>query len=100
MTKKPIAENKIEIIYKIIQDCIAKKITQEQCAMRLGISVRQVKRKCKLMRETNSIDSLMHKNKARPPKNRIPVNIRDHVIQCCNTMFNGYGPTLLNVINY
>ena len=96
MTKKSIPESNIEIIYKAIQDCIAKKITQEQCALCLGISVRQVKRKCKLVRETNNIKSLIHKNKGRLPKNRIANNVRDHVIHCCNNMFKGYGPTLVS----
>ena len=81
---------------KLLQDCICKKIKQKRCAELLGLSVRQVKRKCKALRDKKDVKALIHGNTNKKPQNITTDAIREHIIQCCNTMFHGYGPTLVS----
>lgn len=76
----------------LLKDCIAGKITQVVCAGILDLSVRQIKRKCKEVRNSGVFK---HGNKGRTPVNRISDEIRNHILECCNTDFKGFGPTLV-----
>ena len=82
--------------HAFLRDCIDKKMKQNQCAILLGLSVRQIKRKCKVLSATGDNVSLTHKNKGRCPVNRIADGVRDHVLECCRSIFTGYGPTLVS----
>ncbi len=78
---------------ELLKDCLAKKITQETCALLLNLSVRQIKRKCKDLRTKGLLE---HGNKGRCPVNRISDAIRAHVVECCKNNFQGFGPTLVS----
>ena len=82
--------------YDILQSCIDKKITQKECGVLLGLSTRQIKRKCKLLRNSKGDTNLSHRNTGRSPVNRISEVVRNHVLECCNTIYNDYGPTLVS----
>ena len=89
-----IALNRIspEAELSLLKDCISGNITQVVCASILDLSVRQIKRKCKEVRDSGL---LKHGNKGRVPVNRISDEIRNHILECCNTDFKGFGPTLV-----
>lgn len=76
----------------LLKDCVAGKLTQVICASILGLSVRQIKRKCKEVRTTGTLN---HGNRDRVPINRLPDEIRNHILKCCNADFQGFGPTLV-----
>lgn len=96
MRKGKLTKSNSEQNYKLLQDCINNKLTQKNCAILLGLSERQIRRKCNKLRSNNSISALAHKSRGRCPINRIPDKLRKSLIQCCNTVFSGYGPTLVS----
>ena len=87
--------NKIKsaVVFELLKDCLDKKVTQEVCAETLGLSVRQIKRKCKQLSLNGSRE---HGNKSRVPINRISDTIRNHIVECCKGSFQGFGPTMVS----
>ena len=92
MSNRALNRISLEAELDLLKDCIAGKITQVICAGILDLSVRQIKRKCKEVRDNGL---LRHGNKGRAPVNRISDEIRNHILECCNTDFKGFGPTLV-----
>jgi hypothetical protein len=91
--KKKLNKVRPEVELGLLKDCIARKITQTVCAEILGLSVRQIKRKCKALRSNGILE---HGNKGRCPVNRISDDIRNHIIECCKGDYQGFGPTLVS----
>jgi len=92
MNKKSLNKVSPEVELALLKDCIAGKIKQNDCAGILNLSLRQIKRKCKEIRDSGL---LKHGNTGNVPVNRISDEIRNHILQCCNTDFKNFGPTLV-----
>ncbi len=90
-------EAKLKRNYNLLTQCNNGEISQVECARLLELSPRQIKRKCKLLRDNhNNIDGLLRKKSAKPPANKVSEALRTEIIECCKTKFYGYGPTIVN----
>ena len=94
MNKKSLNKVSPEVELALLKDCIAGKIKQNDCAGILNLSLRQIKRKCKEIRDRGL---LKHGNTGNVPVNRISDEIRNHILQCCNTDFKALDQRLLEM---
>jgi predicted DNA-binding protein (UPF0251 family) len=66
--------------YDIISKANAGFITVKEASIALGISERQVKRLKKEVRERGA-QALIHGNSARPPRSKMPDDVKDNVLR-------------------
>ena len=71
-----------------------KLMKQAAAAVALGISVRQVKRMCKVERQQGSF-GLMPKRKGHPAINQTPYAIKQQIILLAKTKYIDFGPTFM-----
>lgn len=77
---------------EVLERVLRKEITQEQAALILGISDRQVRRKLKKYL-AGGITSLIHKNKGCPSKRIIDPQIKKKALTAVAKKYSDYGPT-------
>jgi transposase len=79
--------------YAVIQQVIDKKLRQADAADRLGISVRQVKRLCRQVREHGAA-GLISKRRGKPSNRRIDAEQRAHYVALVREHYTDFGPEL------
>lgn len=77
----------------VIQQAIEGNITEEEAANILDISVRQVRRLKKKVREEGVI-GLAHKNRGKESNRAIEEKRKQKIIKICQSKYEGFGPTL------
>jgi transposase len=70
---------KQEVVFWVLEDFRAGKLTRREAALKLGISEKSVTRKAKRIRETG-LSGLRHGNKQRPASNRRPDALKQEVL--------------------
>ena len=78
---------------EVVQAVAGSRLTQAEAAVRLKLSVRQVKRLCRNYRETGAA-GLVSKRRGRPSNHRIGEAERARVIELIKARYQGFGPTL------
>jgi hypothetical protein len=77
---------------KIIQQTIDKQITQETAATILGLSVRQVKRIVKKVRQSGD-QGVIHQSRGKESNRKIPEAIKRHVLSLYMEKYHDFGAT-------
>ena len=77
----------------IIGQVLEKKLSQKKAALRLGISIRQVRRTVKRMRLQGPL-SLPHKNLGKPSNNDSLQELKKSVLSLLQEKYPDFGPTL------
>ena len=78
---------------EILERVLRKEITQEQAALILGISDRQIRRKLKKFLK-GGIWGLIHKSKGRPSKRATDPELKKKALQEITKKYADYSPTL------
>lgn len=68
-------------------------LSQALAAQQLGVSVRQIKRPCGLLREQGA-QGLISRRRGQPSNRRIPVGQREHYLALVRTHYADFGPLL------
>ena len=76
----------------VIRQAIEKAITQEQAALMVGVTERQVRRMVKRVRREGN-GGISHQSRGRKPNNWIPEKIKDQAIALCRKRYVEFGPT-------
>jgi transposase len=80
--------------YKIIEDVIAKAITQKQASEILGLTARQVRNiKNRVIKE--GAEGIVHKTRGKASNNRISEEIKICIVNLSKTKYEGFSPTFL-----
>jgi transposase len=79
--------------YAVVRQVMERKMTQAEAAAWLGLSVRQVKRLCRAVREQDCAGVISRK-RGRPSNRRIPEGERDRFIGLVKQHYADFGPTL------
>lgn len=77
----------------IIEQVIEKRLTQQQAAEHLGLSVRQIRR-LKKRRIEEGERGLCHRSRGRPSNRRIAPVRKEQILALYNQQYAGFGPTL------
>jgi len=94
MTKGSITMSHREVDrLKIMQSLQNKQINQAEAAVRLGISVRQVKRVLRRYREHDA-QGLISKHRGRRANNALAEDVREHALVLVREHYRDFGPTL------
>jgi transposase len=80
--------------YKIIEDVIAKAITQKQASEILGLTARQI-RNIKNRVTKEGAEGIVHKTRGKPSNNRISEEIKICIVNLSKTKYEGFNPTFL-----
>jgi hypothetical protein len=78
---------------KLVQEAIAKQVTQKTAAELMGLSERQVRRLVKAVRKGGE-RGLVHRSRGKPSNNRISEDVRAKAISAYKGSYMGFGPTL------
>ncbi|WP_418319556.1 ISNCY family transposase [Piscinibacter sakaiensis] len=81
--------SRLEVIRQVLEDGLC----QAQAAQLLGLSIRQVKRLCRRVREAGA-SGLISRRRGRPSHRRIALQQRDHVIGLVREHYADFGPHL------
>ena len=81
--------DRLEVVRKVV----AKRLTQREAALRLGLSVRQVKRLVRRYRDGGRA-GLVSRRRGRRPNNALDPALRDEVMEWMRTRYADFGPTL------
>lgn len=76
----------------VIHQAIDKSITQEQAAIILGVTERQIRRMVKRVRREGN-GGISHQSRGRKPNNWIPEKIKDQALALCRKRYVEFGPT-------
>jgi len=79
--------------YAVVRQVIERKMTQTDASAWLGLSVRQVKRLCKAVREQDCAGVISRK-RGRPSNRRIADAEREHFVGLVKRHYADFGPTL------
>jgi hypothetical protein len=78
---------------RVVQEAIARHITQRSAAEVLGLSERHIRRLVRAVRGEGE-RGLIHKSRGTPSNNRIPREIRAKAVGAYKESYMGFGPTL------
>jgi transposase len=78
---------------EVIQRVISKRLRQRQAAELLSVSVRQVKRLCKVY-QANGPAGLISQRRGRPSNNRLPEKAKERARRLLRQRYHDFGPTL------
>jgi len=78
---------------KLVQEAIAKHVTQKTAAELMGISERQVRRLDKAVRKEGE-RGLVNRSRGKPSNNRISEDVRTNAISAYKGSYMGFGSTL------
>lgn len=94
MTQKLITMSEAEILrYDIIQKLLDKKLKNSQAAKLLDLSVRQIKRLKKKVREKGA-EGLIHKNRGKESNRKIKEETIKEIVKIIKSKYSDFGPTL------
>jgi transposase len=79
--------------YAVVRQVIERKMTQQEAAAWLGVSVRQVKRLCKAVREDDCA-GVISRRRGRPSNRRIDPGERERFVELVKRNYADFGPTL------
>lgn len=75
---------------EIISQTIARKLSQSEAALILGLSVRHVKRLCKSYKK-DGLSGLIHKNRGRPSNNRIQDDLKSTILNLIQSNYADFS---------
>ena len=78
---------------KLVQEAIAKQVTQKTAAELMELSERQVRRLVNAVRKDGE-RGLVHGSRGKPSNNRISKDVRAKAISAYKGSYMGFGPTL------
>ena len=91
-----ITMSKKEIRYgEVISQIVAKKLSQSNAALLLGLSVRQIKRLCKRYKE-EGLSGLAHRNRGRPSNNKINEDLKNSIFKIITTEYPDFSCQLIS----
>ena len=79
--------------HDILQRLIDKRLTQQQAAAILALSVRQVKRLAKAYRKDGA-SGLISKRRGRPSNNQLSLQVKEQATDLIRSTYHDFGPTL------
>ena len=79
--------------FALVQQVLDKQLTQVAAANALGLSVRQVKRLCRQVRQHGGM-GLVSQRRGQPSNRRIPQARRDQCMELVRTHYGDFGPEL------
>lgn len=79
--------------YAVLQRVQDKKLNQAQAAQQLGVSVRQIKRLCRRLREGGAA-ALISRRRGAPSNRLIPEQVREHTLALLRQHYADFGPEL------
>lgn len=79
--------------YAVVRQVIERKMSQADAAAWLGLSVRQVKRLCKGVREQDT-GGVISRRRGKPSNRRIAADRREHYLALVRQHYSDFGPTL------
>jgi transposase len=79
--------------YAVLRQVIDRKMTQVEAAAWLGVSVRQVKRLCRAVREQDCV-GVISRRRGKPSNRRIADDRREHFVELVRQRYSDFGPTL------
>ncbi|MFZ2405157.1 MAG: ISNCY family transposase [Methylobacter sp.] len=79
--------------YHIVKKVIEEGLKQKDAARLLGISVRQVRRIEKRIREEGT-QGIIHRNRGQESPFLIKRKVRDQILELCRSKYEGFNPTL------
>ena len=77
----------------VIRQSLDKAITQDQAAVALGVTDRQVRRIAKNVRQLGDV-GIQHKSRGKQAHNRIADKTRNKAVMLCRETYREFGPTL------
>jgi len=81
----------------IVKKVLAKELKQTEAAEKLDLSIRQIGRMKKRVKEEGE-RGIIHKSRGQTSHNKISDNTKDKVINLCRTKYKGFGPTLASEV--
>ena len=81
--------NRLELLGRVIE----KRMTHRQAAAQLGLSLRQVERLGRALRE-HGASGLVSGKRGRPSNRKLPDGVREHALQLVRNRYSDFGPTL------
>jgi|HubBroStandDraft_6_1064221.scaffolds.fasta_scaffold322674_1 transposase len=78
----------------IISRTVSGEFSQQRASEELNISLRQVKRLCKRLKE-EGVEGLAHKNRGKPSLRKISSNTREEVLELIKRDYLDFGPQLI-----
>jgi transposase len=79
--------------YRLVQAVLERRVRQAQVSERLGVSVRQIKRWVRAVRE-GSAAGLVSRKRGLPSKRRVDEAEREALLSCVRGRYAGFGPPL------
>jgi hypothetical protein len=80
---------------KVIHEVLQKRLKQRQAALQLGISTRQVKRLCRVVRREGN-RGVIHRLRGLPSNNQLEAGLLEKALDKVKTLYPDFGPTLAN----
>lgn len=93
MVKEVMMSTKEAQRFALIQQVLGRTLTQRAAASALGLTVRQIKRLCRKVREGGSA-SLISQRRGQASNRRIPQTKRDHFMGLVRQHYGDFGPEL------
>ena len=81
--------DRLEVLGRVIE----RRLTQRRAASQLGLSLRQVERLYRALRNDGA-RGLASRKRGRPSNRKLPEAIRDHALDLVRTRYADFGPTL------
>jgi transposase len=81
--------DRLEVLGRVIE----RRLTQRQAAGRLNLSLRQVERLCRALRQKGAC-GLVSRKRGRPSNRKLPEVVREHVLSLVQARYSDFGPTL------
>ncbi len=78
---------------QVVNRVMAGELSQVQAAQLMGLSVRQVKRLCRIVRQQGT-QGLISRKRGQPRHRRIPSARREQVVQLLRDKYADFGPLL------
>lgn len=78
---------------QILNRALERRLTQAKAAEQLGLSLRQVERLCRRLRDEGP-DGLVSKQRGRPSNRKLPDSQREHALSLVLAHYADFGPTL------
>jgi transposase len=79
----------------MIRQVLERKVTQKKAAEMLELSLRQIKRLCRRVKEEGDA-GVIHKNRSRRSNHSISESIKKRVVELAKKKYSGFGPRLMN----
>lgn len=81
--------NRLEVVGRVIE----RRLSQWKAAEQLNLTVRQVQRLCRNLRQHGPA-GLVSRKRGRPSNRRTPAAVREHIVELVRSRYADFGPTL------